>query len=436
MRSKGAACGRRVFRDDSAGRAVLRRLHRISMSRTHAARAGHVRAQQRPRGRGAGVDLRGAGLLRSRAVLRNSRSYTSILNGHPGTRPAGRSHRHRSDGAGLRRGPGICDRGPLEPALRFLLHDRRRRTAGRPHLGSGDVRRPEAPGQPVRAGGPEQRPARYLTAAWCFPCRSSRRCFESFDWQVHSVDATQYDGVYAALEEFRYGPRNGKPTAIICHSTKGYGALLGFPEQAQGRRSPTALIEQEIALQQELRARRVEEFDAFYRSAWTSMPKGERSRDALDGGRTRHAPGSVARFASAGDRPGGDDAACRRATSGSATTRRCCRRSIRRRSTPPPTSSPRAMKVFARDSRVVSIDSDLATTSGLEAGVAAVDQRRALNVGVAEANMMRIGEAFAALGLQRLDQHVLPVLRLEGAAPHRGGPSGAARSDRSRRTAG
>jgi transketolase C-terminal domain/subunit len=54
--------------------------------------------------------------------------------------------------------------------------------------------------------------------------------------------------------------------------------------------------------------------------------------------------------------------------------------------------------VFARDSAVVSIDSDLASTSGLEAGVAAVDQRRALNAGVAEANMMLIGEAFAALG--------------------------------------
>jgi transketolase C-terminal domain/subunit len=57
-----------------------------------------------------------------------------------------------------------------------------------------------------------------------------------------------------------------------------------------------------------------------------------------------------------------------------------------------------AMKVFANDPHVVSIDSDLATTSGLEAGIAAVDQRRALNAGVAEANMMCIGEAFAALG--------------------------------------
>jgi hypothetical protein len=37
-----------------------------------------------------------------------------------------------------------------------------------------------------------------------------------------------------------------------------------------------------------------------------------------------------------------------------------------------------ALTVFARDPRVVSIDSDLATTSGLQAGVAAVDQKRAL----------------------------------------------------------
>ena len=70
----------------------------------------------------------------------------------------------------------------------------------------------------------------------------------------------------------------------------------------------------------------------------------------------------------------------------------------RRRSMPPSDIVTAAMKVFARDPAVVSIDSDLASTSGLEAGVAAVDQRRALNVGVAEANMMLIGEAFAALG--------------------------------------
>ena len=54
--------------------------------------------------------------------------------------------------------------------------------------------------------------------------------------------------------------------------------------------------------------------------------------------------------------------------------------------------------MFACDPRVMSIDSDLASTSGLEAGISSVDQNRAFNVGVAEANMMLIGEAYAALG--------------------------------------
>jgi transketolase C-terminal domain/subunit len=56
------------------------------------------------------------------------------------------------------------------------------------------------------------------------------------------------------------------------------------------------------------------------------------------------------------------------------------------------------MKVFAQDPRVMSADSDLASTSGLEAGVGYVDKRRGFNVGIAEANMMCIGESFAALG--------------------------------------
>jgi transketolase C-terminal domain/subunit len=56
------------------------------------------------------------------------------------------------------------------------------------------------------------------------------------------------------------------------------------------------------------------------------------------------------------------------------------------------------MKIFALDPRVVSVDSDLGSTSGLEAGISYVDRRLALNVGIAEANMMCIGEAFAVLG--------------------------------------
>ena len=59
-------------------------------------------------------------------------------------------------------------------------------------------------------------------------CRSSRRCSpRSTGKGQRRRDAVR--GVYAALEAFRYGPRNGKPTAIICHGTKGHGALLRFP---------------------------------------------------------------------------------------------------------------------------------------------------------------------------------------------------------------
>ena len=57
-----------------------------------------------------------------------------------------------------------------------------------------------------------------------------------------------------------------------------------------------------------------------------------------------------------------------------------------------------AMRVLARSGQVVSVDADLSTTSGLEAGVSWADIGKALNVGVAESNMMCIGEAFAVLG--------------------------------------
>jgi transketolase C-terminal domain/subunit len=235
-----------------------------------------------------------------------------------------------------------------------------------------------------------------------FPMPELERVFASFDWQVHSVDATQYDGLYTALEQFRYGPRNGKPTAIICHATKGHGALSDFLNKHKVT-VPDAIIEQELALQSALRADRVSDFLRFHRSL-ADQPDGQQRQDALldvaasmklDVGRTAGGELSL------------------RGTIGPVLTRRAPRRDKRivydaallpkidpARQYAASDIVTAAMKVFARDSRVVSIDADLATTSGLEAGVAAVDQRRGLNVGVAEANMLLVGEAFAALGYQ------------------------------------
>ena len=95
-----------------------------------------------------------------------------------------------------------------------------------------------------------------------FPMPDLEAVFGSFNWEVHSVDATQYNGMYAALEQFRFGPRNGKPTAIICHGTKGHGALSDFLNKHKVT-VPDRLLEQEMALQADQRRDRVSEFSRF-----------------------------------------------------------------------------------------------------------------------------------------------------------------------------
>jgi transketolase len=336
-----------------------------------------------------------------RSVLRNSRSYTSILNGHPGPLLPGVHVATGPMGQGLAvaqgfaiagrwsprfdsyclTGDGELQEGPIWEAVMY---------AGQKHLDNFCVLVDRNNGQLDIAN------------RMVFPMPELERVFASFDWHVHSVDATQYDGVYAALEAFKFGPRNGKPTAIICHGTKGHGALSDFLNKHKVT-VPDATLQTEIALQGALRQERVDEFNAFYRSL-TAREDGEALAHAL-------AASASAMHLSAIDRSGAGlplDAIV-----GPVVTTRAPKREKRVRYDPAllPRLDPAkeyaasdvvtaAMKVFARDQSVISIDSDLATTSGLEAGVAAVDQRRALNVGVAEANMMGLGEAFAALGHQ------------------------------------
>ena len=335
------------------------------------------------------------------SVLKNSRSYASILNGHPGpilpgvhvaTGPMGQGFgvaqgfaiagrtSPRFDAFCLT-GDGELQEGPIWEAVMY---------AGQKHLDNLCVMVDRNNGQLD------------LANRMVFPMPELEAVFASFDWAVHSVDATQYEGVYAALEAFRYGPRNGKPTAIICHGMKGHGALSDFLNKHKVT-VPDALIEQELELQTAQRRDRVDEFNDFYRSlgdlsdaaALQDTLRASASRMHLQAGRDAAATLSL------------------ESEMGPVLTRRAAKRN--KRIQYDAAQLPRldrsrqyaasdvvtaAMKVFAKDPAVVSIDSDLATTSGLEAGVAGVDQRRALNVGVAEANMMLIGEAFAALGYQ------------------------------------
>src|SRR5262249_6299592 len=112
-----------------------------------------------------------------------------------------------------------------------------------------------------------------------FPMPDLAPVFRSFGWRAFDVDATQHDGVYTALEEFRYGPRNGKPTAIICNATKGHGGLSDFFNRHKVA-AADPLLEQELALQSEQRRDRVAEFGRFYR-ALESTEGGEKVRHTL-----------------------------------------------------------------------------------------------------------------------------------------------------------
>ena len=329
-----------------------------------------------------------------RAVLKGSRSYDSILNGHPGpvlpgvqiaTGPmgqgmavaqgfalAGRGNPHFD--SYTMTGDGELQEGSIWEAVMF---------AGQKHLDNLCVLVDRNNGQLD------------ISSRMVFPMPRLESVFESFDWRVLSVDATRYDGVFAALEQFRYGARNGQPTAIICNSTKGYGACSDSLNRHKVALDDD-LIEQEIALQARRREVRVSEFASFHDRLDQEIQK--RLLRIAHGMRLRVAPNSSEGFTA-------------KQIIGPVVTRRAAPRAKQiqydarllpridqKKEYAASDIVSAAMKVFARDPHVVSIDADLGTTSGLEAGVAFVDQSRALNVGVAEANMMNIGEAFAALG--------------------------------------
>jgi transketolase len=329
-----------------------------------------------------------------RKTLKNSRAFASILNGHPGpilpgvhiaTGPMGQGFGVAQGFAIAGRtnprfdsycmtGDGELQEGPIWEAVMY---------AGQHHLDNLCVLVDRNNGQLD------------LHTRLIFPMPELETVFRSFGWQAHNVDAGQYDGVVAALEKFRFGPRNGMPTAIICNSSKGFGSFSDFLNKHKVT-MPESLIAQEYALQSEQRQARIDEFFVYYERLAGSA-EGETIRDVLlEAAQRMHlevAGGAVTTVV------------------GPVLTTRVPPRNKRVAfdSNLLPKLDPRkeyaasdivtgAMKVFAKDPAVVSIDADLASTSGLEAGVAAVDQKRALNVGVAEANMMLIGEAFAALG--------------------------------------
>lgn len=334
-----------------------------------------------------------------RSLLKNSRSYESILNGHPGpllpgvhisTGPMGQGFAVAQGFAIAGRsaprfnsfcivGDGELQEGPIWETVMYAAQKRLDNLCVLIDRNNGQLDTPDR---------------------MVFPMPDLESVFSSFGWRATSVDATDYEGVYTALEAFRDAPRNGKPTAIVCCSNKGQGGFSDFLNKHKVTIN-NKLMEQELAQQAYSREKRVEDF-ARYFNRLGEFPDGEQVQAVLmDIARQMHldvAKDNLGRI-SATD------------VIGPVLTKPVPPRDkrVKYNASLLPQIDPAkeyaasdivtaAMKIFARDPLVVSIDADLSSTSGLQSGVGAVDQNRALNTGVAEANMMNIGEAFAALG--------------------------------------
>jgi transketolase N-terminal domain/subunit/transketolase C-terminal domain/subunit len=331
-------------------------------------------------------------------LLHNSRSHESLLNGHPGPVLPGVHIATGPMGQGLGVAQGFAVAGRKSPRFDSYCM-----------VGDGELQEGSCWEAIMYAGQHSLDNLCVLVDRnngqldihdrMLYPMPPLGDVFAGFGWNVRNVDATRYDAVFAALESFRYDTRNGRPTVIICNSRKGFGAFSDFLNKHKVT-VPDALLKQELELQQAQRTARVEEFVNFL-DQLDPGPEGEAMRELL--------LSEAARMHLATDES--PNRPFLNSILGPVLTRRVPPRDKKiayDASALPKLDKSKSysaaeivtasMKVFARDSRVTSIDSDLASTSGLEAGIAAVDQARALNAGVAEANMMLLSEAFGALG--------------------------------------
>ena len=70
-----------------------------------------------------------------------------------------------------------------------------------------------------------------------FPMPELEDVFASFDWQVHSVDATQYEGVYARARAVPLRAQERQADGDHLPRHEGARRAVGLPEQAQGHRA-------------------------------------------------------------------------------------------------------------------------------------------------------------------------------------------------------
>ncbi len=332
-------------------------------------------------------------------ILKNSRSISSVLNGHPGPLLPGVHLATGPMGQGLGVAQGFAIAGQKTPKFDVYV------VTGDGELQEGPIweaimysgfKNLENLCVMVDNNGGQLDNVSKLH----FPYHDLGGSFDSFGWRVITVDATKYHTVYNALLEFKYGKRDGRPTVIICKATKGYGGFSNVTDNHKTNISKVVL-DQEVLLQENQRERREKVFSEFLNLLMKSGMHSDvitilqQHADNIGFNmeidddnlvhikkvpmsvKTQKAPDRIKQISySHGSLPvleKGKSYLAHKVIES-------------------------AMQVFALDEHIVSVDSDLASTSGLQAGVGFVDKSRSLNVGVAEANMMLIGEAYAILG--------------------------------------
>ncbi|WP_313562233.1 transketolase C-terminal domain-containing protein [Ruminiclostridium cellobioparum] len=223
--------------------------------------------------------------------------------------------------------------------------------------------------------------------------------FEAFGWRVFEIDGRSYSQAYEAFDTFKNKVRDGRPTVIISNTTKGFGGFSNLTDSHKTNFSGK-VFELEMEYQKKRLANRAQELTGF----WSGLE-----------GKEETAVKELGAFAAGMNLsvvPDAPDNSFRVTVTEPKV--KTCKAAPRNKKLQYPRDMLPVLdktkeyaassivtdvtKVFARDEKVVSIDSDLSSTSGLFDGISAVDKTRAVNVGIAEVNMMCMGEAYAAAG--------------------------------------
>lgn len=216
-----------------------------------------------------------------------------------------------------------------------------------------------------------------------------RKKFEGLGYRVMDAWADEPESLLTALEIFGTKPQGAAPTAIICHSIKGIGGVLDITGLHKTEMKGE-LLEKERKAQEQKRDRfiaRLNEFDreviaqeAGKMGLQIQTDENGRITDCRRvsvGKLVQKAPVRNKKLEYSGERWKPLDRGQKYNTF----------RVMKE-----------AMEILAEDPRVYTIDSDLSNASGMYDGAVMADRNRALNVGIAECNMMCVGEALASEG--------------------------------------